>query len=71
MAEEKSSFGGGDAASPSQNKPTNEDQYRSDEYGGKYKDACDGMSEAQKFGTDQIPVKNDPLPAKNLQKVGG
>ena len=54
-----------------QNKPTKEDSERKDEYGGQYKDASDGKSEAQKYGTDQLPVENDPLPAKGLKSVGG
>lgn len=54
-----------------QNKPTEEDVKRKDEYGGSYKDAADGLSEAQKFGTDQLPVQEKPLSAKNLKSVGG
>jgi hypothetical protein len=54
-----------------QNKPTKEDSERKDEYGGQYKDRCDELSEAQKFGTDQLPVQNDALPAKNLKNAGG
>ena len=42
-----------------------------DEYDGKYKDRAEGMTEAELWGTDQIPVKHDPLPAKNLKSVGG
>jgi hypothetical protein len=66
---EQNSFktgGGGDV----QNKPG--DAWKDkDEYGGGYKDAADGLSEAQKFGTDQLPVQNDSLPAKGLKGVGG
>jgi len=54
-----------------QNKPTQQDSERKDEYLGGYKDGSEGLSEAQKFGTDQIPVTHDALPAKNLQKAGG
>lgn len=67
---EKSSFKGGGGAG-AQNKPSKEDSERKDEYGGGYKDTADGLSEAQKFGTDQIPVTHDKLPASGLKNVGG
>lgn len=62
-----SSFKSGNANSPATQKPSQ----AADEYEGRYKDAADGLSEAQKFGTDQLPVKNDPLPAKGLRSAGG
>lgn len=58
-------------ADNSQNKPTKEDSERKDEYLGKYKDAAATMSEADKFGTGQMPVQHDSLPVKNLKSVGG
>ena len=66
-----SSFKSGNANSPATQKPSKEDSERKDEYGGKYKCNDDGLSEAQKFGTDQLPVKNDPLPASGLKSIGG
>ena len=68
---EKSSFKGG-AAAAVQNKPTTEDSERADEYGkNSYKERADEYSEAQKFGTDQLPVTHDKLPATGLKNVGG
>lgn len=66
-----SSFKPGNANSPTTSAPSKADSERRDEYEGRYKDASDGLSEAQKFGTDQLPVRNDPLPAKGLRSVGG
>lgn len=54
-----------------QNKPTKEDSAPKDSYLGRYKSADKGKSEAEKFGTDQNPVQNDPLPAKGLKSMGG
>lgn len=54
-----------------QNKPTKEDSHRKDEYMGQYKQPQDSMSEAEKFGTNENPVKNDQMPAKGLRQVGG
>ncbi len=69
---EKTSFTGGGAANDVQNKPTKEDSERPDEYGkGTYKERADQYGEAEKFGTDQLPVTHDKLPAKNLKSVGG
>ena len=48
-----------------------EDVARKDEYHGRYEDSSSKKSEVEKFGTDQIPVQNDPLPAKGLREVGG
>jgi hypothetical protein len=59
------------AANNTQNKPTKEDVERKDEYGGKYKEPQEGMSEAQKYGTEQNPAKHDQLPASGLKSVGG
>lgn len=53
------------------NSPRKADVERVDEYDGKYKDRSQTMSEAEKFGTNQLPVQNDPLPAKGLRQVGG
>jgi hypothetical protein len=64
-------FKPGNANSPSTVKPSKADAERRDEYEGRYKDAADGMSEAQKFGTDQMPVQHDPLPATKLRTAGG
>lgn len=54
-----------------QNKPTKEDSERNDEYGGKYKPVHEGLSEAQKFGTEQLPVQEGKTPFKDLKAVGG
>lgn len=62
----KTGGGGGDV----QNKP-GEAWKDKDEYGGQYKDPAQTLTEAQKFGTDQLPVQNDALPAKGLKGVGG
>ena len=67
---ENSSFrpGGGNNT---QNKPTKADSERRDEYNGGYKERANEYNETAKFGTDQLPVQNDPLPAKGLKNVGG
>lgn len=70
MAEDNA-FKGGSANGSQQNKPTTADAERRDEYMGQYKERADGVSEAEKFGTDQNPVQNDALPAKNLKGAGG
>jgi hypothetical protein len=67
---EKSSFSSG-GGNDVQNKPTKADSERRDEYMGQYKDHADGLSEAQKFGTDQIPVQHDAPPFKGLKSTGG
>jgi len=54
-----------------QNKPTSKDVERKDEYLGQYKDRADTASPEEKFGISQNPSISDPLPAKNLTKVGG
>lgn len=58
-------------ADSKQNKPTKEDQMRIDEYMGKYKDAREGKSDEELWGTSENPEKSDPLPAKGLRSVGG
>jgi hypothetical protein len=67
---EQSSFKPG-AGAGGQNKPTDADVKRKDEYDDKYKERADQYGEAEKYGTDQNPVKHDPLPAKGLHGVGG
>lgn len=67
---DQSSFKSGSSGNV-QNKPTKQDSERKDEYMGQYKDRSQGLSEAQKFGTDQMPVKNDAPPFKGLKSVGG
>jgi hypothetical protein len=55
------------------NEFTKENQERKDEYKGKYKSASEGMSEADKWGTN-TPLLKQPQPAdpwKGLKKVGG
>lgn len=54
-----------------QRKPTEADSHPVDEYHGKYKDAADSKSEAEKFGTNENPSVNDAAPFKNLRSVGG
>jgi hypothetical protein len=68
---ENSSFRGGSAGNNTQNKPTESDSKRVDEYDKQYKDRADQFGEAEKFGTDQNPVHNDKLPASGLKGVGG
>lgn len=68
---ENNSFRPGGATNNVQNKPSSADAGRRDEYKGNYKDRCDGVSEAEKFGTNDNPVKHDPLPAKGLGSAGG
>lgn len=68
---EKNVFSGGSANASTQNKPKEEDSKRVDEYGGSYKDAAAGLSEAEKFGTSENPAQAEKLPAKNLKGVGG
>ncbi len=67
---ETSSFRPG-GANNVQNKPSRDDAFRKDEYGGAYKEHGVGLSEAERFGTDQMPVIETPLPAKNLKDAGG
>lgn len=71
MAHEKSSFSAGGDGKDTQNKPTKQDSERKDEYQGKYKDVADGLSEAERFGTDQLPVQHDSPPFKGLKSSGG
>ena len=47
------------------------DSHPKDEYYGGYQNKAREASEVQKFGTSQLPVTNDALPAKNLQSTGG
>lgn len=69
---EDNTFKSGSTGGDQQNKPTKEDSERKDEYGNNtYKCRSSGMSEQQLFGTDQLPVQDDPLPAKGLKSVGG
>lgn len=68
---EKSSFKEGSANGREQNKPTSADSAPKDEYYGRYKDAAVSASEEEKFGGSQNPVKNVPMPARNLKGVGG
>jgi hypothetical protein len=42
-----------------------------DTYDGKYKDPSKEMSEAEKWGTDKLPVENGQLPASGLRGFGG
>lgn len=58
-------------ADNTQNKPIKEDSEKIDEYHGQYKEADAGKSEAEKYGTDQLPVQHDPLPGKGLKTFGG
>ena len=67
---ETSSFRPG-GANDVQNKPSRDDAFRKDEYGGAYKEHGVGLSEAERFGTDQMPVQHDAIPAKGLKGVGG
>jgi len=67
---ERSSFTPGNANAPTQNKKSEADVTRSDEYGGSYKSSCDGVSDDQKWGGNQNPVQNESLPAKNLNSAG-
>lgn len=53
-----------------QNKPKPQDRAPTDEYYGQYKDRSKGLSDAEKWGTDQNPVQHDQLPATNLRNVG-
>lgn len=68
---ENSSFRGGNAGGGVQNKPTNADAERVDEYDGKFKERADEYGEDAKFGTDQLPVQDDKMPASGLKSVGG
>ena len=65
---EQSSFSTGNTGSV-QNKPTADDSAPKDEYKGGYREGT--ATEAEKFGTDQNPVQNDALPARNLRGAGG
>ncbi len=67
---EKSSSKSGNANGTEQNKAQERDSSPGDEYYGSYKSACDGVSEDQKWGGNQNPVRDDALPAKNLRSVG-
>lgn len=51
-------------------KPSEKDTHPVDEYHGAWKDGSQA-SEEEKYGNSQNPVRNDPLPAKNLKSVGG
>jgi hypothetical protein len=55
------------AESSVQNKPTEKDVLKKDEYLGGYKDRAQTASEEEKFGGNQNPSISDPLPAKNLR----
>jgi len=62
---EKSPFKDGFNPSTSTQKPERDGS--KDEYDGKYKNAADGMSEAEKWGTNLNPVEETPNPAKGLK----
>lgn len=68
---EKSSFKQGSANANTQNKPTDADVARADEYNGSYKDPALSISEEEKFGNGDNPVQTEKLPAKNLRSSGG
>jgi len=67
---EKSSSSMGMGNKMAQNKATDADVRRADEYGGRYRSSTEGVSEDQMWGHNQNPVQNDALPAKNLRSVG-
>lgn len=67
---EKSSFKSGNANGNEQNKVQERDSSPGDEYYGGYKSSCDGVSDDQKWGQNQNPVRSDALPAKSLRSVG-
>lgn len=50
---------------------TEKDQKPVDEYHGKYKNPRDSVSETERWGTNQNPVRETKTPFKNLKKVGG
>ncbi len=68
---ENSSFKGGQGSEGVQNKPKPEDSAPKDEYHGNYKERADQYGEAEKFGTDQLPVTDSPVAGRNLKSVGG
>lgn len=71
MADNSSFRGGSAGGNNTQNKPTEADSKRVDEYEKGYKERAEEYDEAAKFGTDQLPVQNDKLPASGLKGVGG
>lgn len=66
---ESSSFKQGTGTGGTSEKP--EASNGKDTYKGGYKDPATTLSEAEKWGTNEIPLKNDELPAKNLKSTGG
>lgn len=68
---EQSSFKAGSANSLNQNKPSQEDARRVDEYGGQYRCRSQGTGDVERFGTDKYPVQHDALAARGLRNVGG
>jgi len=71
MAEQDTFRGGNATPDDKQNRTPKEQAAPVDEYGGQYKQPTLGESEQQKFGTNEYPVQNDALPAKNLKSTGG
>lgn len=54
-----------------QRKAEEKDKAPKDEYYGGYKSAREGVSEAERWATNQNPVRETKTPWKNLKQTGG